>query len=420
MNALCRDCLTDVPPGQANCSSCDGHRILVHPELDKLSIAHLDCDAFYASVETRDNPALDKKPLIIGGGRRGVVLTASYAARKFGVRSAMPMFQALKACPQAVVVRPNMSKYAAVAREIRALLLALTPQVEPLSLDEAYLDLSGTARLHGMAPAKSIARVANHIERAIGITVSVGLSYNKFLAKLASGLDKPRGFTVVGRAEARSFLRDKPIGMIGGVGPVLQARLIKDGLSLIGHLQEFDARRLTDSYGETGLWLRRVAMGEDDRAVNPDREPKSVSSESTFEHNISSRPELERSLWNQAERISARVKAVGIGGRTVTLKLKTAAFRVKTRTASLDNPTQLSDVIFRAGRVLLAREIGPSYRLLGIGLSRFCPASECDPPDLFDESASRRAEVEQAIDNIRAKFGNAAVRWGRSMPEKSE
>ena len=415
MSALCRDCLADVPDGRAQCLLCASRRILAHPELDTLAIAHLDCDAFYAAVEERDNPALKDQPLIVGGGKRGVVLTASYAARKFGAKSAMPMFQALKLCPQAIVIRPDMAKYARVAREIRALLLTATPQVEPLSLDEAYLDLSGTARLHAMSPAKTMARLMQRIEHSVGITVSVGLSYNKFLAKLASDLDKPRGFAVIGQSEAKSFLRDKPIGMIRGVGPALETRLVKDGISRIAQLQDADVRNLTSRYGETGLWLHRVASGEDHRVVNPDGEAKSLSAETTFERNVSNLAELERILWGQAERVSARAKAAGIGGRTITLKLKSAAFRVKARSATLDSPTQLSDVIFRVGRVLLAREAsGTSYRLLGIGLSQICPAVECDPPDLLDQSAARRAAVERAIDNVRAKFGTDAVRKGRS------
>jgi DNA polymerase-4 len=330
------------------------------------------------------------------------------------------MFQALKLCPQAIVVRPNMSKYASVAREIRGLLLTVTPQMEPPSLDEAYLDLSGTAQLHGMAPAKTMARLVNQIEKTIGITVSVGLSYNKFLAKIASDFNKPRGFTVIGNSDAKSFLRDKPVGMIRGVGPVLQARLIKDGISLIGQIQDADARKLTVRYGETGLWLHQLAMGEDDRGVDPDSETKSVSSETTFVKNMSSLAELERVLWDQTEQVSARAKAAGIGGRTITLKLKTAAFRIKTRSVSLDSPTQLSEVIFRVGRLLLAREAGPSYRLLGIGLSQICPVAECDPPDLLDMAAARRAAVERAVDSIRAKFGEAAVRKGRNMFVASE
>jgi len=418
MSALCRDCLANVADEQGHCSLCGGARVIAHPELDTLAIAHVDCDAFYAAVEERDDPGLKGKPLIVGGGKRGVVLTANYAARKFGAKSAMPMFQALKLCPQAVIVKPDMAKYARAAREIRALLLTATPQVEPLSLDEAYLDLSGTARLHGMAPAKTMARLAKQIEQSVGITVSVGLSYNKFLAKLASDLDKPRGFAVIGCSEAKSFLRDKPVGMIRGVGPALEARLIKDGISRIAQLQDADARELIARYGETGLWLHRVASGEDPRSVDPDGEAKSLSAETTFEANVSSLAELERILWDQTERVAARAKAAGIGGRTITLKLKNAAFRIKARSATLECPTQLSDVIFRVGRVLLAREaLGTSYRLLGIGLSQICPAAECDPPDLLDEALARRAAVERAIDNVRAKFGHGAVRKGRALAQ---
>jgi DNA polymerase IV len=416
MAGLCRDCLADVPHGHALCPACKGGRIVVHPELDELSIAHLDCDAFYAGVETRDDPSLEGKPLIIGGGQRGVVLTASYEARKFGVKSAMPMFQALKLCPHAMIVRPTMSKYAAVAREIRGMLLKLTPLVEPLSLDEAYLDLSGTTRLHGMAPAKTMLALAKRIEQEVGITVSIGLSHNKFLAKLASELEKPRGFAVIGRAEAKEFLRGRSIAIIRGVGPVLEKRLSKDGITRIGQIQDMGVRSLADRYGETGLWLHRLANGEDRRAVEPDGEAKSVSAETTFERDIVKLAELERILWDQAERVSARAKAAGIGGRTVTLKLKTASFRIKTRSESLDAPTQLSDVIFRVGRALLKGEAtGTSYRLLGVGLSQIRPSAECDPADLLDRTAGRRAAAEHAMDRVRAKFGKEAVCKGRSL-----
>jgi DNA polymerase-4 len=417
VNALCLDCLADVPLASVTCPSCGGGRLLAHPELGDLAIAHLDCDAFYASIEKRDDPGLGSKPLIVGwAGQRGVVTTACYEARKYGVKSAMPMFQARKLCPQAIVIAPKMKTYARVAEQIRELMLALTPQVEPLSLDEAYLDLSGTARLHGMAPARTMAHLMQRIEKEIGITVSVGLSYNKFLAKLASDLDKPRGFTVIGRTEAKSFLREKPVGVIRGVGPVLQARLNKDGFSRIAQLQDASARSLADRYGETGLWLHRLAHGEDGRAVDPDGEAKSLSAETTFEHDISDFSELERILWDQAERVSARAKAAGLGGRTVTLKFKTAAFQIKTRAASLEDPTQLSDVIFRVGLKLLAPEAkGTRYRLLGVGLSQIRPASECDPPDLLDLRAGRRAAAERAMDSVRAKFGNSALRKGRSV-----
>jgi DNA polymerase-4 len=417
MGAFCRDCLADSALGADTCPRCGSARLLAHPELPELSIAHLDCDAFYAAVEKRDDPSLIGKAVIVGGGsQRGVVMTACYEARKFGVKSAMPMFQAKKLCPHGIVIPPRMAKYAAVARDIRKLLTILTPLVEPLSLDEAYLDLSGTTRLHGMAPAKTMAALANRIEQEIGITVSVGLSCNKFLAKLASDLKKPRGFAVIGRAEAKEFLREKPVGIIRGVGPALEKRLAKDGITRIGQLQLMSARMLADRYGDTGLWLHRLANGEDARQVVPDGEVKSLSSETTFEYDIAAFAELERILWEQAERVSARAKAAELGGRTVTLKLKTAAFRIVTRSASLETPTQLSDVIFRVSRTPLQRETtGTPYRLLGVGLSQIRPASECDPPDFLDRTAGRRAAAERAIDNVRAKFGRASVLKGRSL-----
>jgi len=417
MAAFCRDCLADAAHEADCCPQCGGARLLAHAELSELSIAHLDCDAFYAAVEKRDDPSLAGKAVIVGGGsQRGVVMTACYEARKFGVKSAMPMFQARKLCPHAVVIPPRTAKYAEVARDIRKLLTALTPMVEPLSLDEAYLDLSGTTRLHGMAPAKTMTTLANRIEKEIGITVSVGLSCNKFLAKLASDLKKPRGFAIIGRAEAKEFLREKSVGIIRGVGRVLEKRLAQDGILQIGQLQQMGARILADRYGETGLWLHRLANGEDARHVEPDGEAKSLSAETTFEHDIAGFAELERILWDQAERVSARAKAAELGGRTVTLKLKTAGFRIITRSASLETPTQLSDVIFRLSRMLLQREAtGIPYRLLGVGLSQIRPASECDPPDFLDPNAGRRAAAERAIDHVRAKFGRASVLKGRSL-----
>lgn len=416
MTGFCRDCLADVPQERKDCGACGSARVASHPELDTLAIAHVDCDAFYAAVEKRDNPALQDKAVIVGGrSRRGVVLTACYNARKFGVRSAMPMYQAMKLCPHATVVPPDMDKYAAVAHEVRALLKTLTPMVEPVSLDEAYLDLAGTERLHGRTPAKTTARIANEIERSLGISVSVGLSHNKFLAKLASDLMKPRGFAVIGRAETKQFLHDKPVWMIRGCGPVLQKRLAADGITRMGQLQDTGEPGLVSRYGDTGRWLYRLAIGEDSRVIEADGESKSISSETTFEFDIAELDELERILWEQCEHLATRVKAAGVGGRTVVLKLRTAAFRIRTRSATLDDPTQLSDVLFRVGRTLLAREAdGTSYRLLGIGLSKIEPADKCDPPNLLDQRAVRRANVERAMDTVRAKFGDGAVRKGRS------
>jgi DNA polymerase-4 len=420
MSAFCRDCLADAANGTARCKACGGRRIAAHPELEKLSIAHLDCDAFYAAIEKRDNPGLRDQAVIIGGGKRGVVSTCCYIARISGVRSAMPMFQARKLCPQAVIVKPNMAKYVAVGREVRAMMRELTPQVEPLSLDEAYLDLTGTERLHHTTPAKTMARLAKDIEAKIGITASIGLSYNKFLAKLASDLDKPRGFSVIGRAEAVTFLRDKPIGFIRGAGKALQAKLAKDGITRIAQLQDADAKDLARRYGNTGLWLKRLAHAEDTREVEPRGEMKSISSETTFNDDISKFADLEKILWRQAERVSARAKASELGGWTVVLKLKTSRFRIKTRSISLEAPTQLADRIYRTAREPLAREAdGTAYRLLGVGLSNICGAHECDPSDLVDRSATKRAAAERAMDKVRSKFGGEAVAKGRALREKT-
>jgi DNA polymerase-4 len=416
VSAFCRDCLTDLSDNAVRCPSCKSRRKLSHVELDTLSIAHLDCDAFYAAIEKRDDPSLADKPLIVGGGKRGVVSTCCYIARISGVRSAMPMFQALKLCPQAVVIHPRMAKYAEVAREVRALMRELTPLVEPLSLDEAYLDLSGTKRLHGLSPAKTMAKLCKRIEDEIRITVSVGLSFNKFLAKLASELDKPRGFAVIGAGEAKTFLRDKPVGFIRGAGAALQARLAKDGITKIGQLQDADRRELAARYGSTGLWLSRLANAEDVRIVDASGERKSISSETTFEHNIAKFAELDRILWAQAERVSAQAKKTGLGGRTIVLKLKSGNFKLRTRSASLEAPTQLADVIYRVAREALRREAdGTAFRLLGVGISGLADAADCDPHDLVDARKDRRAAAERAMDRVRAKFGGDAVGKGRGM-----
>jgi len=421
MSAFCRECFADAADGARRCKSCGSLRIVAHPELATLGIAHMDCDAFYAAIEKRDDPSLRDKPVVVGGSsRRGVVSTACYVARINGVRSAMPMYRALELCPNAVVIRPNFTKYAKAAKQIREMMLALTPMVEPLSLDEAYLDLSGTERLHGVPPAKSMAILARKIEDEVGITVSVGLSFNKFLAKLASELDKPRGFAVIGRGEAVTFLRDKPVGFIRGAGTALQARLARDGITHIAQLQDLSQKELAQRYGNTGLWLHRLSHAEDARAVEPDGEMKSISSETTFERNIASYEELEAVLWRQAEHVSARAKSSELGGRTVVLKLKTAAFKIRTRSVSLDSPTQLADRIFRTAREALRKEAtGTAFRLLGVGISHLAPASDCDPADLVDDGAGKRAAAERAVDKVREKFGGEALKKGRSGPRRS-
>jgi DNA polymerase IV len=355
----------------------------------------------------------------VGGETRGVVSTACYLARKFGVRSAMPMFQAKKLCPQAVILKPRHAYYSQVARQIRAMMEELTPLVEPLSLDEAYLDLSGTERIHHKTPARTMAALAARIEREVGITVSIGLSGNKFLAKLASELDKPRGFAVIGMAEARSFLRDKLVGIMRGAGKVTQGRLERDGITTIGQLQDADPKELASRYGATGLWLHRMANAQDSRPVDPGGEMKSISSETTFDKDLSSYAALESILWRQAERVSARAKKQALAGRTVVLKLKTADFRLRTRSTSLEAPTQLADRIFRAAQTALKREAkGTRFRLLGVGITNLAPADGADPASLIDPAGDKRAAAERAMDKIRAKFGGEAVGKGRGLRGK--
>jgi len=384
----------------------------------ELAVAHVDCDAFYATIEKRDDPTLAAEPVIVGGGRRGVVAAACYVARTFGVKSAMPMFEALRLCPHARVVRPNMEKYSRVGREVRQMMLALTPLVEPLSIDEAFLDLAGTQRLHGLPPAKVLARFAADLEKKLGITVSIGLSSNKFLAKVASDLDKPRGFAVLSAAEAPAFLAPKPVSFIFGVGKVSAARLARDGFHRIADLQRTGEVDMMRRYGEEGRRLARLARGIDARTVSADRETKSVSSETTFDRDIADFRTLERILWGQTEEVSARLKAKALAGATVTLKLKTADFKIRTRARSLESATQLAGRIFAASRGLLQREAdGTKFRLLGVGLSALTTADQADPADFVD---GRAAEAEHALDRVRARFGDDALLRGLAFerPEK--
>ncbi|MFQ5623982.1 MAG: DNA polymerase IV [Paracoccaceae bacterium] len=416
MDALCRDCCA-VVPGPGRCPGCGSPRVLAHPELFALAIAHMDCDAFYASVEKRDDPALRDKPVIIGGGRRGVVSTACYIARTRGVKSAMPMFQALKRCPEAVVVKPRMSVYAGISRQIRGLMKELTPLVEPLSLDEAFLDLTGTRRLHGEPPAAVMARLVKRIEAEIGVTASVGLSHNKFLAKIASDLDKPRGFSVIGRAETAGFLESRPVSVIWGVGNRTRAALERDGIRTIADLRTRPRKVLAERYGAMGERLWHLARGADRRRVSPSAPMKSLSRETTFPEDLSDSDLLEGHLWRLSEQVSDRAKSRGLAGRVVTLKLKQSDHRQLSRRASLAEPTQSADRIFRTALPLLSRELprGP-FRLLGVGISRISADERADTiPDLLDPSDRKRLLAERATDTIRAKFGADSIVRGRSL-----
>jgi DNA polymerase-4 len=417
VTTLCRDCFAILDgEDRRRCPSCKSPRLLRHAELATLSMAHLDCDAFYAAIEKRDNPALADKPVIVGGGKRGVVSTACYVARTFGVKSAMPMFKALAACPNAVVVHPNIQKYAAVSREVRDLMLETTPLVEPLSLDEAFIDLSGTERLHKATPAQTLARLAKRIEDELKITVSIGLSFNKFLAKVASDLDKPRGFSVIGRAEAVAFLDTKPVTLLPGVGKVFAASLARDGIFTIGDVRRRNVKQLSAHFGSSGLWLWRLSNADDTRTVEPRAPAKGISAETTFEHDLSDPEQLARVLWSLCERVSARAKAADLGGKVVQLKLKTAEFKLVTRRHTLDGATQLARRLFETGHDLLKAEAkGTRYRLIGIGLADLVPAGQCDEGNLFDQDGARRDAAERAMDKVREKFGSTAIRKGRSL-----
>jgi DNA polymerase IV len=417
---FCQDCLADLEFAAKRCGACGSPRLVRHRALRSLALAHIDCDAFYATVEKRDDPEIADKPVIIGGGKRGVVAAACYIARTFGVRSAMPMFKALALCPSAVVIPPNMAKYVRVGREVRQAMQALTPLVEPLSIDEAFLDLAGTQRVHGMIPAKVLARFARDVERDIGVTVSVGLSCNKFLAKIASDLDKPRGFAALDQEDARALLAEKPVGFIFGVGPATQERLAQRGFRTIADLQRADEVELMKQFPTEGRRLWRLARGIDDRRVVPDRGAKTISSETTFESDIRDFATLEKLLWRLSEKVSSRLKSAELAGSTITLKLKTADFKQRTRSQSIAAPTQLAAKIFAVAREMLTKEIdGTPFRLLGAGVSALRKGSHEGDSDMLDR---RAAHAERAIDNLRRKFGDAAVIRGIAYdgPESAE
>ncbi len=378
-------------------------------------MAHVDADAFYASVEKRDRPELAAQPVLIGGGARGVVTAACYVARMRGARSAMPMFQALRLCPDAVVIRPDFAKYGRVSRALRSLMQPLTPLLQVLSIDEAVLDLSGTEALHGAPPAVMLSRLAREVEGRLGITISIGLARNRLLAKLAAGLDKPRGFGVLGD-DAPSWLADKPVRLLPGVGPALERRLASMGILRLGQLGGLTPLEAARRLGEDGAWLAARARGEDPRPVDPLREVRSISAETTFEHDLSELPALERQLWRLCEKLGGRLREKQACAGGVVLKLKTARFVARTRTQRLPAPTVLPDRLFEAARRLLAREAdGTRFRLIGIGASPVLALTEADPVDLADPGSARRVRAQDAINRLRARFGDGAVRRGRDL-----
>ncbi len=416
MASLCRDCDFQTDTAHDSCPKCSSGRVVHHPDMDQLSIAHIDCDAFFAAIEKRDNPELKDKPVIVGGKTRGVVATCCYIARIHGVHSAMPMFKALKACPEAVVVPPRRDAYSMASKQVREKLLSITPLVQMISIDEGYLDLSGTERINHASPALALSQLAREIEQDIGITISIGLSENKFLAKTASELDKPRGFAALSLAEAPEFLAPRPIQFIHGVGAQLAQKLARDHYRTIGDLQACSLRDLIARYGDTGFWLHQRAHGIDNRPVNTSSERKSVSAERTFNTDISDRALLEDRLWQVCEETAIRAKKHNVEGSTVTLKLKSKDFKTLTRSTTLSTPTHLAQTLFRVTKPILERETGTgqSYRLIGVGISHLEP-SRGDVGDLIDPQIEKRAKAERASDAARSKFGKSAVVTGRSI-----
>jgi len=415
MKALCRDCLATGEVKTSRCPSCGSPRVIFHEELGQLSMAHLDCDAFYASVEKRDDPTLRDKPVIVGGGKRGVVSTACYIARMSGVRSAMPMYKALKACPDAVVLKPSFAKYKHESRAIMGKLEALTPLVQPLSLDEAWIDLSGTERLHGAPPAVMLAKAQKEIEEEIKLTVSIGLAPNKFLAKIASELDKPRGFSVIGAVGVEAFLASKPVSILPGVGPATVASLASEGFRTVGDIASADLKQLVKVLGSGGLRLHHLAHGRDTRLVDPEQERKTISAETTFNDDLYKREDLEDELWPLCEKVARQARAGGVAGRVATLKLRTPDFKILTRRRTLAVPTQTARTLFQVSRELLAAEPGGlHYRLIGAGLTDFVPA-EGAADDFFAGDERRALKSETVIDGLRGKFGAGAVMSGRTL-----
>ncbi len=426
---LCRDCLDEFEHESplARCPGCASSRVIHHPELHDLWMAHMDCDAFFASIEKRDDPSLADKPVIIGGGKRGVVATCCYIARMSGVHSAMPMFTARKKCPEAVIIAPRMQKYSEASKKIRSLMNELTPLVEPLSIDEAFLDLAGTGRLHKGSAARTLAGLARKIEREVGVSVSIGLSYNKFLAKIASDRDKPRGMALIGRKEAMEFLADKPISIIHGVGKVFTRKLEDDGFHTIRQLQGQDKNSLIRRYGEMGARLFHLCRGEDNRTITTVQKVKSISNETTFEKDISELDPLSSHLLHLCEKVSRRMKEQGLVGHTITLKLKSCDFKSITRARHLSLPTQLAHVIYETACPMLEREArGARFRLIGIGVSsleksmirdednkNFHGHIIPDPGDLLEPAIARKAAAERAMDRVRNKFGNQALVRGK-------
>ena len=414
--SLCRDCLS-LCDNNFRCHNCKSPRIISHQELFSLKIAHIDCDAFYASVEKNDDPTIRNLPVIIGGGHRGVVTTCCYMARISGVRSAMPMFKAKKLCPNATIIAPRMSLYKKVSKCIKEKLLTLTPTIEFISLDEAYIDLTGTQRLHGQPPAVVLARIANDIETDLGITISIGLSYNKFLSKIGSELEKPRGFSIIGKSDTKAILNQKSVCQILGVGGRTKTKLENKGIRVIGDILKYKKDYLKNSLGSFGETLWFLARGIDNRKIIPNKQTKSISCEKTFHNNEKDFSIIRSHLWGLAEKISWRLKSDNLIAVRLSLKLKSENFKLIQRSCNFRYPTNLAEYIFQESEVLLKANIskGP-FRLVGINLTHLLNAKTTNwTPSLFQNNNNNLVCAEEAVDFIRLKFGEEAIIKGRSL-----
>ena len=429
---ICRSCFASGYLGAerrpTNCPSCKAPNLRLDDEIFNLHIAHIDCDSFYASIEKRDNPALKDKPVIVGGERRGVVAAACYVARQYGIRSAMPSFKAKQLCPDVTIIKPRMDHYVAVSRQIREMMLSLTPQIEPLSIDEAFLDLSGTHLLHKASPAEMLMRLQAKIAQEIGITVSVGLAANKSLAKLASDQDKPNGFFILNQKQAAGWLADKPVSIIYGVGKKAAQTLNDAGLPLCRDLAAADLSYLSGFLGKNASFIQGLAKGIDTREVKVERQAKSISSETTFNEDLNTKSQLEPVIERQALRVSRRLKEKGLKGRVITLKLKSSRHKIITRRKTISAPTDKAYEIFDVSAALLAELIAPDkyWRLLGVGVDGFdegqAPIQETDFFSMLEkddkaphpkENKHTRDALEKALDKMHAKFGTDIVFSGK-------
>lgn len=383
------------------------------------AIAHIDMDAFYASVERLDDPALEGKPVIVGGSsQRGVVSAASYEARRYGIHSAMPIFQAKRLCPHGVFLPVRMQRYVEVSRVVMGCLGEFSPLVEQVSVDEAYVDLTGTDRIFG--PPEDTARtIKRRIHDATALTCSVGLSTSKLLAKIASDMDKPDGLTIIPPDRVLSFLRELPIGKVPGIGEKSEEELTKLGVSLIGDLRRFEREFLVERFGRFGERLIRISRGEVDSPVVPYTAPKSISGEVTLEEDTDDPAVIKRILLAQSDRVARRLRKEGFRGRTVTMKLKRDDFTSITRSSTLERPVHLADAIYReAAKLLDGERLKRRVRLVGIGVGKLEPADESGQLPLFDGRGAREEKMERAeraMDEITDRFGHGAVKRGSQL-----